>query len=329
LLINHLSYKPVTYPISVQNITEDCITIQLQANAELLNEVIVSNYLVRGINKLEDATLQIDFKDFSLLPGLIEADVLKSAQSLPGIQSIDETVSNINIRGGANDQNLVIWDEIKMYQSGHFFGLISIFNPQITKKASVVKNATSSAYTDGVSGTIKMQTDSEITTKTTGNIGLNLISADAFLDLALGKKSSLQLAARRSLNDFVNTPTYASYFDRISQDTEIENSTLTTDRQFRFYDVSLRWLYHISPKDKLRVNFINIENDLSFEENAVVSNQTLTQNSNLSQNSIAGGLNYLHEWKQGHSTALQIHETNYFIHSENVDILAKLIILLS
>lgn len=60
--------------------------------------------------------------EFGILPGLIEPDILQTVQALPGIKSIDETVSDINVRGGTNDQNLILWNGIKMYQSGHFLG---------------------------------------------------------------------------------------------------------------------------------------------------------------------------------------------------------------
>jgi hypothetical protein len=59
---------------------------------------------------------------FGILPGLIEPDILQSIQVLTGIESTNESIANINVRGGTNDQNLMLWDNIKMYHSGHFFG---------------------------------------------------------------------------------------------------------------------------------------------------------------------------------------------------------------
>ena len=96
-------------------------------------EVIISNYLTSGILKDNTGATIIKPKSFGILPGLIEPDVLQTIQALPGILSVDETISNINVRGGTNDQNLLLWDGIKMYQSGHFFGLISAFNPYFTE----------------------------------------------------------------------------------------------------------------------------------------------------------------------------------------------------
>ena len=139
----------------------------------------ISNYITKGINKLNDGSFNINIEDFEILPGLIDADVLRSVQAFPGIMSVSETVSNINIRGGSHDQNLILWDNIKMYQSGHFFGLISMYNPQITQTVSLFKNGTSTQFSDGVSGTIAMYTKNKLnkTLKDSSNRQLRSFSA--------------------------------------------------------------------------------------------------------------------------------------------------------
>ena len=107
----------------VNNTTVLVVARQEKINLQELSEVTISGYIVRGINKLDNGSFEIDISDFDILPGLIDTDVLQAAQAFPGIQSINETVSDINIRGGTHDQNLMLWDDIKMYQSGHFFWL--------------------------------------------------------------------------------------------------------------------------------------------------------------------------------------------------------------
>mgnify|MGYP003706989299 FL=1 len=92
---------------------------------QILEEITVSDFLTKGISIKPHGNTQIKPQGFGILPGLIEPDVLQTIQTLPGVESADERISNLNIRGGTNDQNLILWDGIKMYQSGHFFGLIS------------------------------------------------------------------------------------------------------------------------------------------------------------------------------------------------------------
>ncbi|RLD27656.1 MAG: TonB-dependent receptor [Bacteroidetes bacterium] len=322
ITIRYLGYKTINRTYKYFTINE-CSNIYLLPNFQSLSEVIISDYITSGINKINDGSFEINFSDFDILPGLIDNDVLQSVQAFPGIQSINETVSNINIRGGTHDQNLILWDNIKMYQSGHFFGLISMYNPQITQKVSLRKNGSDVSYTDGVSGTIAMQTNKNINTKFSGNIGMNLIDANGFTDIPIGKNSSIQIAARKSLSDFIKTPTYNEYFDRISQDTEVENNfnnILNSGKTFDFYDTSLRWIYKISDKDEIRLNFINVSNELIFNENAVINNNAESKESSLTQNSIAGALYYNRIWNEDLQTTFEVYETDYKLKAINVNI---------
>jgi hypothetical protein len=168
--------------------SKNCSTIFMIPYVQELEEVVLLNVLSRGIDEKLDGSIQLTPKDFGILPGLSEPDVLQTIQALPGIESVNETISNINIRGGTHDQNLILWDGIKMYSTGHFFGLISAFNPYLTEKVAVYKNGTSAFYNDGVSSLINMETSDQITEKFSGGSGFNLISADAFAKIPISKK---------------------------------------------------------------------------------------------------------------------------------------------
>ncbi len=316
ILIGHLGYKTI-YRLADSFTSGECSEIYMDLKTETLAEVILNNYITKGIGKATDGSFEIDYNNFGILPGLIETDVLQTIQAFPGIQSADETVSNINIRGGTHDQNLILWDGIRMYQSGHFFGLISAINPLITRKAILTKNGTNPEYTDGISGTIIMNTDTKVNEELEISAGVNMIHTDAFLDIPFGN-SSLQVTARKSISDIVKTPTYSEYFDRISQDSEIEDQReLTSDIEFDFYDLNLRWNYNISDKDKLRVNFLGISNELVFTENATINTAQQSRQSSLMQNSIAGGVWYQRNWNSKLRSILQVYNTDYRLKSIN------------
>ena len=136
----------------------------------MLNEILITNIFTSGIDKTKDGNLTLNSEKLGALPGLVEEDVLQITQVLPGVESINESVADINIRSGSHDQNLILWDGMKMYQSGHFFGLISAFNPLITKNVIIIKDGTSAAYTDGVSGTIDMRSKDQLVDSIAGSI---------------------------------------------------------------------------------------------------------------------------------------------------------------
>jgi TonB-dependent Receptor Plug Domain len=294
-----------------------------QFKTQRLEEVVVTNYLTTGITKLNDGTVTIKPETFGILPGLIEPDILQTIQALPGVQSIDETVSNINVRGGTHDQNLLLWDGIKMYQSGHFFGLISAFNPYTTKSVNVSKNGTSAKYGDGVSSIIDMQLSNTVDNEFKAGAGFNLINADAYAKIPLSTKTELQLSARRSVTDLFITPTYDQYFKRIFQDSDLSksnSSSISKNEDFYFYDIAAKFLYDITKKDKVRFHFLNVNNDLNYQEQSTVNNQSEAFNSKLSQQNLAGGITYIRDWNDDLTTTSQVYVSNYDLDATNYDI---------
>ena len=299
---------------------------QLPILREQFDEIVIKNYLTSGITKLNDGSLTIKPEKFGILPGLIEPDVLQTIQALPGVYSVEESVSNINVRGGTHDQNLILWDGIKMYQSGHFFGLISAFNPYTTKKINVSKNGTKAKFGDGVSSVIDMQLSNTIDGTFTAGVGFNLINAHAYAKIPLSKRTELQVASRRSITDLILTPTYDQYFKRVFQDSDLSNTTqnnnsISQNESFRFHDLSLKFLYDISKKDKLRFHVLNITNTLNYEESLSTTLRNEALNSNLSQKNLAYSISHTRHWRSNLESTAQIYLTNYDLEATNFDII--------
>lgn len=298
-----------------------------EKDIEILPEVVISNYLTSGIVKDNTGSVEIKPKSFGILPGLIEPDVLQMVQALPGVLSVDETVSNINVRGGTNDQNLLLWDGIKMYQSGHFFGLISAYNPYLTESVNVYKNGTSAKYGDGISSIIDMKLSNDLDNEFNAGVGFNLINVDGFAKIPLSKKMELQVSSRRSVNDLIITPTYDQYFKRVFEDSDLDNNqntntnSITKNERFYFYDVTTKLLYDISKKDKLRLNFSNIYNNLNYEEQSRINDINEVLNSQLTQRNLAAGVSYSRDWTSRLNTSAQLYISNYGLDATNFDVI--------
>ena len=297
---------------SVQN---NCRPIILSTKNEELNQVLINVYLTPGLQKYLDGSTVLNTKKFGILPGLTEPDILQSIQVLPGVESTNESIANINVRGGTNDQNLVLWDNIKMYHSGHFFGLISAYNPNLTNKVVVSKNGTSAEYSDGVSSTINMYTKDQITNTFSGGAGINSISTDVFLEIPVTKKIALHISGRRSITDLFKTPTYTQYFKRSFQDTQInmDNDQQDTSSDFYFYDYTAKLLYDLNEKHQFRANVIGINNALDYSERLTNSNETQSKTSNLSQTNIGYGGNWKAQWTSKLSTNFITYFSRYNI----------------
>lgn len=294
-----------------------------------LEEVVVTNFLTKGISKKSDGKINIKTEEFGILPGLIEPDILQSIQALPGILSVDERVSNINVRGGTHDQNLILWDGIKMYQSGHFFGLVSAFNPYLTKEVNVSKNGTSVKFGDGVSSVIDMQQSNSLDQDFKAGAGFNLIHADGFAKVPLDEKAEFQLSARRSVTDLIFTPTYDQYLQRVFQDSDFSNAqqgnseVISNNERFYFYDIAAKFLYDVTNQDQFRFNFLTINNNLTYDQQPNDASESPLKNS-LEQSNFASGIEYLKYWNSKLTTTAQVYFTTYDLKATNFDVVNNL-----
>ena len=312
--IKHIGFKTLFIDAKELTNSDPCQTLLLAQFYQKLEEVVVYEFLTKGLVQQLDGSIQMNTDEFGILPGLIEPDVLQTIQALPGIKSIDETVSDINIRGGSNDQNLILWDGIKMYQSGHFFGLISAFNPFLTDEVTLIKNGTSAQYGDGVSGIIDMRTNNELNENYYGGAGFNLISGDLYGQVPLGEKVAFQFSGRRSLTDFFTTTTFDNLFTKAFLNDQIKDGLaqavdVERDDKFYFYDFTGKVLYDINEKQKLRFSFININNFLDYSENIPSLNRETISALDQTNYSLGGSLES--KWSKKFSTFLNTYYSNY------------------
>lgn len=324
--ISHLGYKKTV--LETNKFKEnDCIEVVLNPNSSQLNEVIAEVYLTKGISKKIDGSFEIQPKKFSILPGLTEPDVFQTMKQLPGISSIDETVSNINTRGGSHDQNLFIYNDIRLFQTGHFYGLISVLNPNLPNKINIIKNGTSAFYGESVSSTVTISTDS--TTEKRSSIGLNLLNIDFNTHFTIADKSSLAISGRRSYTDFFRSPTYTNYFQRVFQNTIVtnfsdnQNIAFNTNENFYFYDATLQFNQKIKEKSSLQVNFITISNQLDLNQSKEENNNTIVKNSTLGQKSLGGSLIFKTDWNSKNTSKLILYGSFYKIDSKNESIIGN------
>jgi hypothetical protein len=83
-----------------------CKPLFLEEESEELSEITIAQFLTLGLQKSTDGSIILNVEKFGILPGLTDPDILKTIKILPGVESVNESISNINVRGGTNDQNL-------------------------------------------------------------------------------------------------------------------------------------------------------------------------------------------------------------------------------
>ena len=174
--------------------------------------------------------------------------------------SINETATEINVRGGRTDQNNVIWDDINMYLTGHLFGMVSAFNPYVVQNVNFYDKATNAKYDEKISSITDIKTNDNITDKTKLQLGVSAISTDAILNLPLiSKKMDLQLSFRHSYEHLFETPTFKKYENKAFQNTTIKNE------DFNFNDYNAKLNFKINKNNSIHFSYIHMDNDLKNE----------------------------------------------------------------
>jgi len=243
------------YSIVLKN-TEACEKV------EYLDEVIVQGLLTKGINKTTEKVIVYPQK-VELLSGITDADVLQSLQQLPGVISPNETATGLHVRGGSMDQNLILWDGIRVYHPGHLFGMISGFNPNAVEKVNFYFKGTNPKFGERISSVIDLQSTEEIADQTLMSFGLNGINADVLLHTPLIQdKMSLQVSGRKSYTEWLQTPTFNQLAKKVFQNTDFKK--FDSENQFRYQDYTLKLNYQPTPNNLLSLSAIWIDNHLDF-----------------------------------------------------------------
>lgn len=305
---------------------KDCLQIYLEPESNDLIEVIANRYLTTGITRTTEGTLILKPKKLGILPGLIEADVLQAMQQIPGISSSDESVSSINVRGGTNDQNLFLWNGIKMYQTGHFFGLISAFNPNLAHTISISKNGSSAFYGESVSSVIDINSNTSKIEKNTISAGLNLINADVYSKFNVNSKGFIELAGRKSITEFLQSPTYKEYFDKAFQNTAITNLSgknninYSNENKFGFYDVSLKYHQTIGQKNLLIFDFLTINDKLEVMQKTSSESSFQSEKNNLIQKNNGANVSYIRNWNPKNKSKIALYASTYTLNADKTKI---------
>lgn len=297
----------------------DCPNIMLKPHINELTEVIAERYMTSGISQKKDGSLLIKPKKFGLLPGLIEPDVLQTLQQLPGVNSTDETISNLSVRGGSHDQNLFLWNGIRMFQTGHFFGLISVFNPSLATEINFIKNGTSAFYGESVSSLIDISTHRNQVNKSRLSLSSNMISAETNAHMKLSPKAYIEISGRRSLTDFFNSPTYQQYNHRVFQNTVVTDlnantpSNIESNKRFYFYDMTFHYVQKIGNRHELSLDAITIRNTLGIDQYKTDAEKF----SRWGQENLGTAFSWKSQWNKGHYTQLNLSSSYYKLNAFN------------
>jgi hypothetical protein len=273
---------------------------------EPLDEIKVFTFLSKGILKEGQEIIILPDK-VQELPGVTDADILLSLQQLPGVKSPNETASGLHVRGGTADQNLILWDGIRMYHPGHLFGMISGLNPNVKQKVHYYNKAVNPKLGERISSVIDIRTNDEIAEKVAGTAGLNALDADVFVQVPLVKqKVGFQLGIRKSFTEQVQSPTFNSLAQKVFQNTDFRK--FDDENQFGFSDLFAKLSFKLNDTNDFSVTGISIDNNLDFNTTDEASLQKVQR---MSIRNYGAAINWKHRYNQKLTHHVLLHYSLY------------------
>jgi hypothetical protein len=230
--------------------SDTVVSFPLESKSEELSEVVISADRTLQSDQFQTtrmSTNTLSGKEISSIPVLGgEADLIKTIQLLPGVTKGADGTTDLFVRGGAADQNLVLLDGAPVYNTGHLFGFLSVFNPDMLDKVESINGAFPSEYGGRLSSILDVSSKSNFATKTKvkGNIGL--LATRLMIEQPLVKnKLSVWVAGRRT------------YIDEVVK-------VVGQELPYFFYDFNGKILYRPRANSRLEITFYEGNDVLNF-----------------------------------------------------------------
>ncbi|MGH1362633.1 MAG: TonB-dependent receptor [Calditrichia bacterium] len=182
------------------------------------------------------SNIELSPRQINAIPQVAEGDLLRSLQTLPGVQAVSDFSSALYVRGGTPDQNLYLIDGTDVYNPEHAFGIFSTFNTDAIKHVEISKGGFNASYGGRLSSILDVINLDGNRNEFQGSASVSLLSAKTTLQMPLGEKGAISGSIRRT------------YFDKTV-------AKLNDDLpEYYFYDGNLKAFYELSPSHKLTLS---------------------------------------------------------------------------
>ncbi len=268
LIISHLGYHVIDTILHVSENSE--ILFYLTPFNVSLGEVTVSSESFQ--DRVSSAAMNrftVTRKEIMNMPSLLgEADPLGLLRLTPGVQSGSEGNVGFYVRGGASDQNLVLYDNALIYNPGHILGFFSVFNPEIVRDVSIIKSGIPARYGGKLSSVINVNSykGNRDSVEVLGSVGLISTRLTVSGPL-LNKKGSYVIGGRH---------TYLGLFvEPILRNLIKNKSFFNKDNIFNFFDMNAGVSLDITRHDHISVTAYNGSDKYKMVQEGIKQNNML------------------------------------------------------
>jgi hypothetical protein len=151
------------------------ISVQLQTIEKIGERVAKENATDLSLQKLA-------IRDLESLPRGIELDIFRALQNLPGVQTAGDVSARFYVRGSASNQNLVLLDNIPIYNPFHALGMFSAIDPDMVSTVEFFKGGFPSDYSGRLSSVLKVVTRDGNRNKVGAKGSVSLLTAKGLVE---------------------------------------------------------------------------------------------------------------------------------------------------
>ncbi|MCP4976015.1 MAG: TonB-dependent receptor [Maribacter sp.] len=234
---NLLGYEKVFQDLIIYG--NGTLNLEISEDVEVLDEVVVESEKDANVRDAVVGASIINVEGIKTIPLVLgERDVLKVALTLPGIKTAGEGSSGLNVRGGRADQNLMLLDDVVIYNPTHFLGLFSAINPFTTQSLEIYTASIPAEYGGRLSSVFDIETKTGNTEKISGEGSIGPITANFALEVPLIKEKASVIAGVRA--------TYADYVLKNLDEESLKNSEAS------FYDGIVKYSHDVNENNTVQ-----------------------------------------------------------------------------
>ena len=181
------------------------IDIELEDKMQTLEEVTVTANKRENVKDVQMGVESLVVEELKTIPTAFgELDVIKVVQALPGVKTMGEASSGLNVRGGSTDQNLIQFNNGTVYNPTHLFGFFSAFNGSIVQDMELYKGSIPAKFGGRISSVLDINSRKGNKEEYQGELSLGLLTSSVALEGPIKKdKTSLLLSGRTTYSDWM------------------------------------------------------------------------------------------------------------------------------
>jgi len=232
------------------------LDFRVTENPNVLKEVIVHLNDKQDFRTAVTGVTKIDVENIKNIPLVLgERDIFRVATTLPGIKTTGEGSAGFNVRGGKEDQNLILLDDAVLYNPSHFLGLFSAVNPFTTGDVMIYKGSIPAEFGGRLSSVFDITTKKAATTTFSGEGNIGPVTSNLMLNIPVIKgKSGLVIGGRA---------TYSGWILRSLKNSDLQNSRAS------FYDANLKYTHKLGDKDDIELMGYYSHDDFSITSDSL------------------------------------------------------------